>query len=106
MSQWIGRGKKASDGWGAGKGIANGEEEPWNGINTCISGISAMTVSTRIMVRIGKEEMTSKLKGNEHRRPVAHFTFNISKALLFSFSSLGLGINEYFFGFNLSIFFG
>ena len=80
MSQWIGRGKKASDGWGAGKGIANGEEEPWNGINTCISGISAMTVNARIMVMvsIGKEEMTTKFKGNEHCRPVAHLTCNIS----------------------------
>ena len=96
MSQWIGRGKKASDGWGAGNDIANGEEEPWNGINTCISGISAMTVnaSIMVMVSIGKEEMTTKLKGNEHCRPVAHFTCNISKALLFPFSSLGLEIAQ------------
>ena len=74
MSQWIGGGKKASDGGDARNNPANGEEEPWN-------GISAMTVNARIMVmvRIGKEEMTTKLKGNEHSRPVAHFAILVKR---------------------------
>ena len=56
--------------------------------STWISGTSAMTVNAGTMVRIGKEEMTTKLKGNER------FTCNISKALLFSFSSLRLEIAD------------
>ena len=66
MSQWIGRGKKALNGWGAGNNTANGEEEPWKGINTYLSGFTMMTINARIMVWIGKEEMTTMLKRNEH----------------------------------------
>ena len=63
---WIGGVKKASGRGGAGSNTANGEEEPWNGINTYLSGFTMMTINARIMVWIGKEEMTTMLKRNEH----------------------------------------
>jgi len=58
-SQWIGDGKQASDGGGAGNNTTNGEEELWNGNNTINTGISAMTINARIMLKTATPEKSS-----------------------------------------------